>query len=427
MNLKHIYNLCTQLQSISGTKAKQQFLIDNHCDEFDFFLKWLLDPRIVTGIDKKKLKRKIPLTPAVAIEELKVMLCYIAENNTGRDIDIGTCQYYIKHNPDYSDFLTAVFTKSLKLGVDVKLVNKTYGKGFITVHEVQQGSGRDKLRLKDGELFNLTLKLNGFRATYIDGKLISRQGFEYKGFDHIIDQIKILNGEHNFVLDGELIRRNIDGLPDNENFRETASIINSDAVPKLGVDFVLFDILPLEEFSNGQSKDSYFKRRDFLEAYVQESYGLFGVNSFLNIAKEYYRGSDQSMIEYYLNIVDNLGLEGLMLSKDACYQCKRNSNLIKIKSFKHSDLRIVDVLEGDGKYAGVLGSIVVDYKGNTVNVGSGFTDEQRKEYWKIKDELIGRIAQVKYKEVSKNKDTGLESLQFPVFEMLREKDEVSYE
>lgn len=85
------------------------------------------------------------------------------------------------------------------------------------------------------------------------------------------------------------------------------------------------------------------------------------------------------------------------------------------------------MLEGDGKYVGVLGSIVVDYKGNTVNVGSGFTDEQRKEYWAIKDELIGRIAQVKYKEVSKNKDTGLESLQFPVFEMLREKDEVSYE
>lgn len=35
---------------------------------------------------------------------------------------------------------------------------------------------------------------------------------------------------------------------------------------------------------------------------------------------------------------------------------------------------------------------------------------------------------IKYKEVSKNKDTGLESLQFPVWNGLREdKNEVSYE
>lgn len=40
MTLHHIYELCTQLQSISGTKAKQQFLIDNRRDELDEFLKW---------------------------------------------------------------------------------------------------------------------------------------------------------------------------------------------------------------------------------------------------------------------------------------------------------------------------------------------------------------------------------------------------
>lgn len=59
MNLQHIYNLCTQLQSISSTKAKQQFLIDNRCDEWDKFLKWLLDPQIVSGLDKKKMKKKL--------------------------------------------------------------------------------------------------------------------------------------------------------------------------------------------------------------------------------------------------------------------------------------------------------------------------------------------------------------------------------
>lgn len=427
MNLQHIYNLCMQLQFISSTKEKQHFLLDNRCEDFDFFLKWLLNPQIITGLDKKKLKKKVP-TVRGFLATLKNCLEYLKENNTGKDVDIAYCQGFIEVNSEYKDFLVEVFSKTLKLGVNTKLVNKTYGKDFIPVHEIQQGSGRDKLHLKENESFNLTLKLNGFRATYVDGKLISRQGFEYKGFDHIIEQIRKINGSNNFVLDGELIRRNINNLPDNENFRETASIINSDVVPKLGIDFVLFDILPLEEFNKGESKETYFNRRDLLEQYVKMSYFLFNENSYLNIAQEFYRGTDQSMIEYYLGIVDELGLEGLMLSKDKPYLCKRNSNLIKIKTFKHSDLKIIDVVEGDGKYKGVLGAIVVDFRGNAVHVGSGFTDEQRKEYWEERDSLIGKIAEIKYKEVSKNKDTGLESLQFPVFCQLRpDKTKPSYE
>lgn len=150
---------------------------------------------------------------------------------------------------------------------------------------------------------------------------------------------------------------------------------------------------------------------------------------YLRAVPVYYQGNDVNMIDKLLEEVDRLGYEGLMLNKNnALYECKRVTSLIKIKSFKHSDLRIVDVLEGEGKYVGMLGSVMVEYKGNTVNDGSGFTDEQRKEYWVIKDELVGKIVQVKYKEVSKNKDTGLESLQFPIFERLRfDKKEPSYE
>jgi len=61
-------------------------------------------------------------------------------------------------------------------------------------------------------------------------------------------------------------------------------------------------------------------------------------------------------------------------------------------------------------------------------VGIGLGDGQRNDFWARRDELIGKIVEVKYKEVSKNKDTGLESLQFPVFVRLRaDKEQVSYE
>ena len=81
---------------------------------------------------------------------------------------------------------------------------------------------------------------------------------------------------------------------------------------------------------------------------------------------------------------------------------------------------VVDVEEGDGRNKGTLGALVVKYKDNTVNVGSGFTDEERKNFWENREDIIGRVIEVKYKEITTDKKTGLESLQFPVFCGLRE-------
>ena len=66
-----------------------------------------------------------------------------------------------------------------------------------------------------------------------------------------------------------------------------------------------------------------------------------------------------------------------------------------------------------------MGAVVVQFKGNEVRVGSGFSDEQRIEFWKNPDLIVGRVIEVKYKEVTKNKN-GTESLQFPVFMQIRE-------
>ena len=48
-----------------------------------------------------------------------------------------------------------------------------------------------------------------------------------------------------------------------------------------------------------------------------------------------------------------------------------------------------------------------------MEVGSGFTDEQREEFWKYKDKYIGFVAEIKYQNASKN------SIRFPVFMRLR--------
>ena len=422
MDLKRIYNLSTQLQHISSTKEKEEFLKENDNEDFKGFLKWLLDPQVVTGIDRKRLLKKVSVCNDCERLTFYGMLQYISSHHTGSDEAVGICQQFIEDHFEYKDFLMDVFAKRLKLGVSTKIVNKAYGKGFIHVHEVQLGSPRDKLRLKQDEWFSLSQKMNGVRCTYVDGKMISRQGKEIKGLFHITSFIDEQIGK-NVVLDGELIRKNIDGIDDNENFRLTTGLVNGEGGDKSQLEFVLFDAMSIDELYAGKSKLLYKQRRKIVDSVCAACH-----NGSVRAVEIVYRGKDQSEIDKQLAIADAKGWEGLMLNKNAPYECKRTTNLIKIKSFKHSDLRIVDCLEGDGKYKGVLGSFVVEFKDNTVNVGSGFTDQQREQYWLQRDNLIGGICQVKYKETSYDKNTGLESLQFPVFETLRtDKNQVSYE
>jgi len=116
--------------------------------------------------------------------------------------------------------------------------------------------------------------------------------------------------------------------------------------------------------------------------------------------------------------------EGLMLNRDSKYSCKRHNGILKVKRFYTVDLKVTAVEEGSGRHVGRLGAFVVDYKGNKLNVGSGMNDEQRDDFWRVRDELPGRVIEVKYKEESSDKKTGQFSLQFPIFVALREEGKV---
>ena len=118
--------------------------------------------------------------------------------------------------------------------------------------------------------------------------------------------------------------------------------------------------------------------------------------------------------------------EGCMINLDSPYECKRTKNLMKVKKFFDCDLLCTGIEEGTGRNKGTLGAIVCNYKGNTINVGSGFTDADRARIWSDPDSVVGKIVSVKYKEETRNKNGGV-SLQFPVYLCTRfDKSEESY-
>lgn len=159
---------------------------------------------------------------------------------------------------------------------------------------------------------------------------------------------------------------------------------------------------------------------------IKEDIDLFEEVENVEVVQMCYEGTDHSQIWKWLDYAEENDWEGIILNLDTPYECKRTKNLIKVKKFFSCDIKCTGVEEGSGRNKGTLGALVCDYKGNKVNVGSGFSDEDRKRIWQYPEDIIGKIITVKYKEETNNKDGGI-SIQFPVFETVRfDKNEPSY-
>jgi DNA ligase-1 len=102
------------------------------------------------------------------------------------------------------------------------------------------------------------------------------------------------------------------------------------------------------------------------------------------------------------------------------YNWKRSDALLKYKSFFEEDLKVVGVVEGKGKYQGMLGAFVCEgvVEGHKISteVGSGFDDEMREFFWKNRKNLIGMMVEVKYQGLTDSQD----SLRFPIFQKTKE-------
>jgi DNA ligase-1 len=81
-------------------------------------------------------------------------------------------------------------------------------------------------------------------------------------------------------------------------------------------------------------------------------------------------------------------------------------------------LEVTNVEEGTGRNEGRLGALVCsgidDGKTIVVNVGSGFSDSDRIEFWADRDSVIGQIVEVRADAITQNQD-GTYSLRFPRF------------
>ena len=239
-------------------------------------------------------------------------------------------------------------------------------------------------------------KLDGIRAIYYNGKFYSRKEKPFAGFEHVEKELKLLCAKHNLTLiDGELYS---DTIPFGEIQGAVMQKVNIDESRKEAIYFNVFACV-------GKNITDTSSMIDVLNLFE---------GKYIRIVPYTLISNDRSIIEAKAKEYVKQGYEGIMLrSTTQSFDSKRSNMLLKFKFFKEHDFTVTKLIEGKGKYVGMLGKVVVTgvIKGKTIvsEVGSGFTDEQRHLFWDSND-LIGKTIEVKYQEV-----TPKNSLRFPTF------------
>lgn len=415
-----------ELQNAHGSTEKSSVL-RRYRDDRDFcaLLKYALNPLLSYHVSESTLRyaMKEAHDHETSVHFTGLFACCEFLSQL-RGMDDETARFvgaFLNSVPDSDrEICIKLLAKTLRLGVTAKTVNKVIP-NLIPEWEVQQAYPIDKYPVKEGTEFWLTQKLNGVRATFYRGKLYARSGQVYTGLDHIVNALKWTE-KANIVFDGELTLKDKGDLSDNEAFRVATGILNGENVcDKTRICYTIFDVVPVEDFE-GTPSCTYEKRRAVLDTIAD----MIRTDC-TQALPVLYHGTDQHMIWELLERMVAEDKEGLMLNTNVPYYRNRHKGILKVKQFYSMDLPIIRCEEGSGRLAGTLGAFVLDFHANEVKVGSGFSDEQRRAYWQNCKDITGMLCEVKYKEISADKNTGRQSLQFPVFIRIRDdKSEASY-
>ena len=338
---------------------------------------------------------------------------------------------------EWNTFLAPVLRRDLRAGLTENTINKICKKTKfeIPVFSCQLATNSEGRPEMKGTK-RLEPKLDGVRMLLMvipmdSGELtticFSRNGKIFENFTHIEDQVRdnwlklvrkaaTSNLSMGFVLDGEVIGNSFQELM--RQARRKTGVQAEDSV------YNVFDILPLEAFRDGHWNKQLEKRIRILDDMRPIIDTMPNVELLPHIMVDLDTAAGKDQLERYAKDNVNAGFEGIMIKEmEAPYICKRSTDWMKWKPTITVDLEVVGMEEGTGRNVGRLGALICsgidDGKEITVNVGSGFSDKDRDDYYLNRNIILGRTAEVMCDIITQNSD-GTYSLRFPRFVRFRD-------
>jgi len=424
--------IIARLEADNSKLAKQAIVLEameEGLDEFFEGITMALDPLVTFGVKQVPTRSDVLTGQGLDWATFKVLANQLINRElTGHAArDAIELAMSVATTEQWNGFYRRVLIKDLRCGMSEKTVNKVakdfpqYAVPVFTCSLAHDSANHEKKMVGEKQI---EIKLDGVRViTIIQGdkvEMFSRNGKQFHNFGHIIEELETVIKDHPvpypLVLDGEVMSANFQDLMKQVHRKDGKQ--STDAV------LHLFDTIPLGCFKAGSWDKPQSFRSAITKAWVEQHESVLQHVSALDwetVNLDSKQGQER-FVELNKQAVDG-GYEGVMIKDvDAPYECKRTHAWLKAKPFIEVTLEVVDVEEGTGRNEGRLGAVVCsgedDGKNIRVNVGSGFTDDNRSVFWSDRDALIGQLVEVRADAVTQNQD-GTYSLRFPRFKTFR--------
>jgi DNA ligase-1 len=316
-----------------------------------------------------------------------------------------------------------ILIKDLRCGTSEKTINKIVEKKYDSYSipifgcQLAHDSANHESKVTGQRL--IEVKLDGVRIITIvhpDGRVdqFSRNGKELVNFPHIKKQFASIADSllEPWVFDGEIMSSSFQDLM--KQVHRKSDVNANDAV------LHLFDCIPLCHFEQGQWNATQEFRSNHLKEFVEHHQdSLPNVTMVGQELVDLDSAAGQKKYKEINALAIEGGYEGIMIKDPmAPYECKRSYAWLKLKPFIEVSLEVQGVEEGTGRNEGRLGALICsgDDGGKfiQVNCGSGFSDNDRIDYWTNRDTLLGAVVEVRADAITQNQD-GTYSLRFPRF------------
>ena len=424
-DFNYVWNMVSDLRDTSSTKDKEGIILEycgKNTSSANFAKKVLLytyHPLWQYNVTSDNLQKKNHLRGKEYKNLFDLLDDLKNRKITGHDA-IGAVNTFIENN-EFSQLIYCIVDKDLKTRAGDKIINKAIPDHIPEFSVALADKYEPKLvSWKDG--WYVSRKIDGARCVAIvdnsgNTTFYSRTGKEFDTLDIVATGIKNL-GITNVVFDGELCLVDDEG---NEDFQGIMKQLKKKDHTITNPSYKIFDMISHDEFysKKGDKNKTYTHRYNNLREVMRNN-----TCTCLSVLGQELIKDDDHFSEWTAKAKE-YGWEGLMLRADEPYKGKRSKDLLKFKSFNDDEYEVVDVEMGPFRYVldgkeheeTMLSCVMIKHKEHIVRVGSGFSIDQRQEFYCNPCKILGKIITVQYFEETKNQDGGI-SLRFPTFKIL---------
>lgn len=400
MNAREIEQAILNIKDVPGKNDKVD-LLKRHLENTSFMtaIQMMLDPRMRFGVAKKGLDKLPPASGSgtFRLNADNLVMRVLSQMADGK-LTGGAAHSALEHLSNFLDapsrsLLDRILLKKPDAGFTASSVNKA-SPGAVWTFDCMLAHKFEAKRIKSWPVITEP-KIDGVRCLIMarpvagvgwDIGFFSRTGKEFTAFDHMRAPLGELMARAG--IDAPMV---FDCEIDSGTFNDTVSQARRKDVEALDAVARCFDIISANDWEGGSPTPEYGIRRAMLEHIIGKDEPH---NPMFQVLPQWLCHSEDEVMQHNARI-QAAGGEGVIVKPvDHLYERKRSYSWLKVKGFETHDLIVTDVFEGQGKYEGQLGGLIVDFNGVDVRVGGGISDEERKLIWASPGDYIGRMIEV---------------------------------